>query len=104
MTKRQRTEFYKDGKWQRVQRSVPHIFLKDMYCDKYGKIDEEIMYHAIKNIVKDKKHFILTIQHDTVLPIYACNEPYSRAPRGHPDKEGHKFLADVVIRGLTTPK
>ena len=103
MTKRQRNEFYKDGRWQRIQKSVPHPYL-DMYCEEYGKIDEKIMYHAIKNILKDKKHFILTIQHDTVLPIYACNERYSRAPRGHPDKEGHKFFADVVIRGLTLAK
>ena len=100
MTKRARTEFMKDGKWQRIQTSVPHPYLADMYDDEYGKIDEQIMYHAIKNILKDRKHFILTIQHDTVLPIYACNEPYSMAPRGHPNKEGHKFFADVVIRGL----
>ena len=121
MTYKWRTEFYKDGRWKRirhfktpsgfshtkqkfVEEKVTHPYLKDMYSDEFGEIDEKIMYHAIKNILKDKKHFILTIQHDTVLPIYACNEPYSRAPRGHPDKEGHKFFADVVIRGLTIPK
>ena len=105
MTYKWRTEFYKDGRWQRIQRSVPHPYLANMYDEEYGKIDEKIMYHAIKNILKDKKHFILTIQHGTVLPIYAYNDPiHLRATQGHPNKEGHKFLADIVIRGLTTPK
>ena len=105
MTKRMRTEFYNGGEWNNVQTSSPHYFLKNCYSEKYGIIDEMIMYHAIKNILKDKKHYILSIQHDTEVPVdYVTNDPYPRAPRGHPDKEGHKFLADIVIRGLTTPK
>mgnify|MGYP003119765188 FL=1 len=97
MTKRMRTEFYNDG-WQRIQTSVPHPFLKDMYTDEYGKIDEMIMYHAIKSILKDRPHFILSIQHDTKVPVdYVTNDPYPRAPRGHPNEEGHKFLANLVI-------
>ena len=122
MTYKWRTEFYKDGRWKRirhfktpsgfshtkqkfVEEKVTHPYLKDMYSDEFGEIDEKIMYHAIKNILKDKKHFIFTIQHGTVLPIYAYNDPiHLRATQGHPNKEGHKFLADIVIRGLTTPK
>ena len=127
MTYKWRTEFYKDGRWKRfglrrdfhtvapsgfsltkqkfVEDKATHPYVRDMYSDEFGEIDEKIMYHAIKNILKDKKHFIFTIQHGTELPIYAYNDPiHLRASIGHPNKEGHKFLADIVIRGLTTPK
>ena len=132
MTFKNRTEYWCDNKkrWMSinldsikrkgVERKLNGSFFwkdyfKDVYTDKLGSINQLTYYHAMRNVLKDKKHLIIGIcnhgqrvqapveynftnfeSHNTI--------KYKSERSNHPSEEGHKLIAEVIIKHIENHK
>ena len=87
-------------------------YWKHIYTEKLGHINQLTYYHAMRNLLKDKKHLIIGISgHGSVVqaPVdihftnFESNSSikYKTAPAGHPSKEGHKQIAEEIIKCIS---
>ena len=132
MTCKNRTEYWCDNKkrWmginldsilrKGVERKLNGSFFwidyfKHVYTDKLANINQLTYYHAMRNVLKDKKHIIIGINgwgHVIQAPVdmkftnFKCNNSikYEPAPHGHVTKEGHKIIAEVIIKHIEKHK
>ena len=132
MTFKNRTEYWCDNKkrWMSinldsikrkgVERKLNGSFFwkdyfKDVYTDKLGSINQLTYYHAMRNVLKDKKHIIIGINgwgHVIQAPVdmkftnFKSNDSidYNTAPHGHVSKEGHKIIAEEIIKHIEKHK
>ncbi len=132
MTCKNRTEYWCDNKkrWmginldsikrKGVERKLNRSFFwidyfKHVYTDKLASINQLTYYHAMRNVLKDKKHIIIGINgwgHVIQAPVdmkftnFKCNNSikYETAPHGHVTKEGHKRIAEEIIKHIEKDK
>ena len=132
MTCKNRTEYWCDNKkrWmginldsilrKGVERKLNGSFFwkdyfKDVYTDKLGSINQLTYYHAMRNVLKDKKHLIIGICNhgqrvqapvDMKFTNFKSNDSidYNTAPHGHVSKEGHKIIAEEIIKHIEKHK
>tara|TARA_B100000131_G_C18107837_1_gene608538 strand:- start:1885 stop:2502 length:618 start_codon:yes stop_codon:yes gene_type:complete len=87
-------------------------YWKHIYTEKLGQINQLTLYHAMKNLLKDKKHLIIGISSrgqiiQTPVDINFTNFKskntikYKTAPAGHPSEEGHKQIAEEIIKCIS---
>tara|TARA_B100000965_G_scaffold404595_1_gene435853 strand:+ start:55 stop:636 length:582 start_codon:yes stop_codon:yes gene_type:complete len=117
LTCKNRTEYWNERKntWKTVRNPAKrnywealddskqfwHYYWKNFYTDKLGDINQLTYYHAIRNILKDKKHLIIGIAGwgQTVrAPVDINFTEYSTAFRGHPDENAQKEIAETIIK------
>ena len=129
MTCKNRTEFWDDDKKRWMQINMDTVtrkgvsvklnksfswidYFKHVYTDKLGHINQLTLYHAMRNLLKDKKHLIIGISGwgqiiQAPLDINFTNFEvrnsikYQTAPGGHPSKEGHKMIAEEIIKCIS---
>ena len=137
LTCKTRTEFWCDGSNRWMQVKNPAKIMKDgrvkermntfldedkryfwknywkhIYTDKLGQINQLTYYHAMRNLLKDKKHLIIGISSrgqiiQTPVDINFTNFEskntikYETAPAGHPSEEGHKQIAEEIIKCIS---
>ena len=117
MTKRDRLEWFckKKNEWRKVNgavldaKSSKHIeekqhwenYYDKIYTDEMGVIDEKICFYAIKSLLQNKKHIIMSIDeksnHDYDLPldfVYRRGVDYKKGEFGIDD---HKEIENLVI-------
>ena len=132
MTCKNRTEYWCDNKkrWMSinldsikrkgVERKLNGSFFwidyfKHVYTDKLANINQLTYYHAMRNVLKDKKHLIIGINgwgHVTQVPVdlkftnFKCIDSieYKTAPLGHVNEEGHKIIAEEIIKHIEKHK
>ena len=118
MTGKDRTEYYHDGKWKKVNwntifykvdykgnESVPKE-IKQTWYDYYTLIHTEeladsnqlINYTVIKGLIEHKPHVIIGIDNSDKLPLnFSYNKDLPRAKGGHPSELGHNKIASDII-------
>lgn len=137
LTRRSRTEFWcdKNKDWMQIKNPVRILkdgrmkerintfldedkryfwknYWKHIYTEKLGIMDQLTYYHAMRNLLKDKKHLIIGISsHGSVIQapvdIHFTNFEnnssikYKTAPAGHPNEEGHKQIAEEMIKCIS---
>ena len=137
LTRKGRTEFWcdKNKKWMQVKNPAKILkdgrmkerintfldeskqyfwknYWKHVYTDKLGVIDQLTYYHAIRNVLKDKKHLIIGIsgRGSLIQPPVDLNFStfdssnsikYDCAPAGHPSEKGHKQIAEEIIKCIS---
>ena len=90
-------------------------YWKCIYTEKLGHINQLTYYHAMRNVLKDKKHLIIGINgwgHVTQVPVdlkftnFKCIDSieYKTAPLGHVNEEGHKIIAEEIIKHIEKHK
>ena len=138
MTCKNRTEFWDDDKKRWMQLKMDPVSLskkrgaaggyktlngsfvwkdyyKHVYTEKLGNINQLTLYHAMRNVLKNKKHLIIGINgwgHVIQAPVdmqftnFKCNNSikYETAPGGHVNKEGHKIIAEEIIKHIENHK
>ena len=133
MTCKNRTEYWCNikKKWKQLKMDPGSLFkrenkkingsfdwidyFKNVYTEKLGHINQLTYYHAMKNVLKDKKHLIIGINgwgHVTKAPVdmqftnFKCSNSikYETAPGGHVNKEGHKIIAEEIIKHIEKHK
>ncbi len=106
--KKARTEFYNGTDWIRVKYPVKNNsnkfwggmnefweeYYRNIYHDEFGRIDREICYHAIMNLLHGKKYLIL--DEDQCMKLAGSN----RASDGHPNEKGHELIAKYVLDNI----
>lgn len=138
MTMQSRTEWYDEDekKFTAVKASLPsylsdeerkywHAYYEKIYHKKYGITDEKIYYNLLREILRDKKHTIVTCTRESFVPFdmdislklqdtksrievfkswdYKVPYPTYRqcmAPMNHPNELGHKIIAEMLINYL----
>tara|TARA_B100001057_G_scaffold492270_1_gene584352 strand:+ start:636 stop:1223 length:588 start_codon:yes stop_codon:yes gene_type:complete len=128
LTCKNRTEFWDDSKKRWMQINMDTVkrkgvskklnesfswidYFKHVYTDKLGNINQLTLYHAMRNVLKDKKHLIIGINgwgQITKAPVdinftnFKCIDciEYKTAPGGHVNEEGHKTIAREIIKCL----
>ena len=118
MTGKNRTEYYHDGKWKKVNwntifykvdykgnESVPKE-IKQTWYDYYTLIHTEeladsnqlLYYTVIKGLIEHKPHVIIGIDNSDKLPLnFSYNKNLPRAKGGHPSELGHNKIASDII-------
>ena len=106
-----RTEFWNEEKqtWMQVRKPPRrknwwHYYFANIYTEKLGDINQLMCYHAMKNVLKDKKHLIIGISmrgHIIRAPVDINFTNHRIAPGGHPNKEGHKQIANEIIKCIS---
>ena len=96
-------------------------YWRDIYTDKLGLINQMTIYHAMRNILKDKKHLIIAIMsrgqinqapvdinfttiesHNTVkYESGGFDRIKQKKDTWHPSQEGHKQIASEIIRCIS---
>ena len=87
-------------------------YWKYIYTEKLGHINQLTYYHAMRNLLKDKKHLIIGISgKGSVIQVpvdinftnFESNNTikYKTAPAGHPSEEGHKQIAEEIIKCIS---
>jgi len=87
-------------------------YWKHIYTEKLGHINQLTYYHAMRNLLKDKKHLIIGISgKGSVIQVpvdinftnFESNNTikYKTAPAGHPSEEGHKQIAEEIIKCIS---
>ena len=132
MTFKNRTEYWCDNKkrWMSinldsinrkgVERKLNGSFFwidyfKHVYTDKLANINQLTYYHAMRNVLKDKKHIIIGINgwgHVIQAPVeYNFTNfeshntiKYKSERSNHPSEEGHKLIAEVIIKHIENHK
>ena len=132
MTCKNRTEYWCDNKKRWMQINLDSIkrkgvekklngsffwidYFKHVYTPKLGSINQLTYYHAMRNVLKDKKHIIIGINgwgHVIQAPVdmkftnFKSNDSidYKTAPHGHVTKEGHKIIAEEIIKHIEKDK
>ena len=132
MTCKNRTEYWCDNKKRWMQINLDSIkrkgvekklngsffwidYFKHVYTPKLGSINQLTYYHAMRNVLKDKKHIIIGINgwgHVIQAPVdmkftnFKSNDSidYKNAPHGHVSKEGHKIIAEEIIKHIEKDK
>tara|TARA_B100000925_G_scaffold283492_1_gene257445 strand:+ start:272 stop:856 length:585 start_codon:yes stop_codon:yes gene_type:complete len=127
LTCKNRTEFWGEGKWKQLniykwgekEKWMRQLndnekffwlnYWKYVYSDKLGNINQLTYYHAMKNVLKDKKHLIIGISgwgQDIQAPvdINFNHIDYQTARGGHPNKEGHERIAEEIIKYIENQK
>lgn len=136
MTMSFRTEYYDGEEWVQVAPSkiierdnYAKYYYSKIYHDEYAKTDDKIFYGMIKNLLKDKKHLIVScdrgksqskVELDMDLSLMLDNPamrkdvlqelgkkpPYPRDPKhyrhkgGHPNVLGNQIIAKYIINAL----
>jgi hypothetical protein len=122
MTIESRTEWYDGNNFTNVRPTTPstddevfwQTYYENYYHQKYGESDELIYYNLFKNILRDKKHIIVSISSSTKLPVKnlqkdlwyynsrskLLNKKILFAPFHHPNELGHKIIAEMLINYL----
>ena len=86
-------------------------YWKHVYTEKLGHINQLTLYHAMRNVLKDKKHLIIGISsHGQIIraPVdiqftdFESKDTirYKTAPAHHPSEEGHRQIAEEIIKRL----
>ena len=86
-------------------------YWKHIYTEKLGHINQLTFYHAMRNVLRDKKHLIIGISSQgqiirAPLDIQFTNFEskntirYKTAPAHHPSEEGHRQIAEEIIKRL----
>ena len=111
LTCKNRTEFWKEQKqtWMQVRKPPDrknwwHYYFANIYTEKLGDINQLTYYHAMKNVLKDKKHLIIGISgwgHIIRAPVDINFTNHRIAPLGHPNEEGHKQIANEIIKCIS---
>ena len=115
ISKRDRLEWFckKKNKWLLNAKSSNHIeekqhwenYYDKIYTDEMGVIDEKICFYAIKSLLQNEKHIIMSIgNHDYDLPldfVYRKGVDYKEGKFGIDD---HKEIENLVISMLTKHK
>ena len=117
LTCKNRTEFWKEEKqiWQQVRKPPRkeskidrknwwHYYFSNIYTEKLGDMNQLMYYHAMKNVLKDKKHLIIGISglgHILRAPVDINFTDHRIAPGGHPNEEGHKQIANEIIKCIS---
>jgi hypothetical protein len=114
MTLPVRMEYY-DGKQYKNIREKDFVewkqfYLKNIYHDKFGSDYEYLYYRAIKDHCNAKgTPLIITTNRSykrhstpsnkrTNFDLYLDSKEYPRAKKGHPNQEGHRMIADDIIK------
>ena len=106
LTKNIRTEYYNGDDWIRVKYPVKNNsnkfwggmnefweeYYRNIYHDEFGRIDREICYHAIMNLLHGKKYLILDVVE--LRKLVGDN----RAKCGHPNEVGHMIIAEDILK------
>jgi len=123
MTIESRTEWYDGNDFINVRPTIPsnyddkvfwQSYYENLYHQKYGESDEFIYYNLLKNILRDKKHIIVSISNNTKLPVQnlqknlwyyksrskLVNKKLLFAPFHHPNELGHKIIAQMILDKL----
>lgn len=138
MTMQSRTEWYDEDekKFRAVKASLPshlsdeerkywHAYYEKIYHKKYGIADERIFYYLLREILRDKKHIIVTCSRESFVPYdmdisldlydnkkrHAIHKQWGDKPpypslknylaRGnHPNELGHKIIAEMLTNYL----
>ena len=137
LTRKSRTEFWcdKNNSWFQIKNPVRVLkdgrmkertntyldedkkffwknYWKHIYTEKLGHINQLTYYHAMRNLLKDKKHLIIGISgKGSVIQVpvdinftnFESNNTikYKTAPAGHPSEEGHKQIAEEIIKCIS---
>ena len=122
LTCKTRTEFWSESlrEWisvrspSRDQNSHPSLndYWKCVYTDKLGNMNQLTLYHAMRNVLKDKKHLIIGISGrgqilQAPVDINFTNFEskysikYKTAPAKHPSEEGHQQIAEEIIKCIS---
>lgn len=111
LTCKNRTEFWKEEKqtWMQVRKPPDrknwwHYYFANIYTEKLGDINQLTYYHAMKNVLKDKKHLIIGVSgwgHIIQAPVDINFTNHRIAPLGHPNEEGHKQIANEIIKCIS---
>ena len=132
LTCKNRTEFWDNNKKRWMQINMDTVtrkgvskklnesfswidYFKHVYTDKLGNINQLTLYHAMRNLLKDKKHLIIGISGwgqiiQVPVDINFTNFEvrnsikYQTVPGGHPSKEGHKIIAEEIIKHIENHK
>ena len=115
MTLPVRMEYY-DGKQYKNIRGKDffewkQFYLRNIYHDKFGSDYEYLYYRAIKDHCNAKgtplvittnrsykKRHSTPLNKRTNFDLYLDSKKYPRAKHGHPNKEGHRMIADDIIK------
>ena len=138
MTMQSRTEWYDEDekKFKAVKASLPsylsdeerkywHAYYEKIYHKKYGITDEKIYYNLLREILRDKKHTIVTCARESFVPFdmdisldlydnkkrhaihkqWGDRPPYPRLKNylttgNHPNELGHKIIAQMLTNYL----
>ena len=138
MVNHNRTEWFDEDKkkFRQVKTSLPSSFSKELkeywtkyyekiYHKKYGITDEKIYYNLLREILRDKKHTIVTCARESFVPFdmdisldlydnkkrhaihkqWGDSPPYPRLKNylttgNHPNELGHKIIAQMLINYL----
>ena len=89
--------------------------MRNIYHDKFGSDYEYLYYRAIKDHCNAKgtplvittnrsykKRHATPINKRTNFDLYLDSKKYPRAKHGHPNKEGHRMIADDIIKLIET--
>jgi len=90
-------------------------YWKHIYTEKLGNMNQLTYYLAMRTLLKDKKHLIIGISgHGSVIqtPVdinftnFESNSSikFKTAPAGHPSEEGHKQIAEEIIKHIENHK
>ena len=92
-----------DGNYERYvkDRDFWETYYRDIYNDEYGKSDEKIYYNLFKGLLRNKPHVILSIEKEPSVPVdilIGKNIPRVTSKYdSHPNKKGHKMIADNIL-------
>ena len=87
-------------------------YWKCIYTEKLGYINQLTLYHAMRNVLKDKKHLIIGISSrgqilqapvDINFTNFESKDSikYKTAPAKHPSEEGHQQIAEEIIKCIS---
>ena len=97
---------------------IAQFFLRNIYHDKFGSDYEYLYYRAIKDHCNAKgTPLVITtnrlykkqgvarigkLNKRANFDLYLDSKEYPRAKHGHPNKEGHRMIADDIIKLIET--
>ena len=95
-----------------IKNSFWGYYWRDIYTDELGRINQLTIGHAMRNLLKDKKHLIIGISNhgQTVQAPVDYNFTnfeshhtikYESERTNHPSEEGHKQIASEIIKCIS---
>ena len=102
------------GRLSETKNRFWNSYWRDIYTEDLGRINQMTIGHAMKNLLKDKKHLIIGISgrgggHVVSAPVdinFANFESpntisFQSGSTKHPSEEGHKTIAEEIIQCIS---
>ena len=95
--------------WKDEDRQFWYQYYTDVYTDYHGLVKEKIIYQLIKDHCKvnNVPLLLMTINNwntELKFDLELEHKKYPRAPKFHPNEEGHQMIAEDILSWLTKHK